>query len=274
MLIHKENLFAMTSFIWALTECESLTIGVWRIIPPLILHTITFVVIIKSCFILIMLGYKIETHGFTNTKTVWCARQSFRMTATCMTAASFPGNVALAVGDVHEGRRGYWSSCIAWIWHTPYTCSLLVCCLPEHERSAYTDHSYSVLTIPDSFQKITNYSYVCFIVAVDALLSFNHLHVVAQIVSGENSHEILVICLALHDGIAAWDLAWCCDVEVNSPFICPPDSLMIFRWPVIAIENYQHFFWLILTEFVLYVVGENWSRPSTRPTMWYSSCWP
>ena len=36
--------------------------------------------------------------------------------------------------------------------------------------------------------------------------SSNHLHVVAQIESEENSDETLVICLALHDGIAAWEL--------------------------------------------------------------------
>ena len=37
-----------------------------------------------------MFGERIEAHGFANTTTVWRARQSCRMTATCMTAASFP----------------------------------------------------------------------------------------------------------------------------------------------------------------------------------------
>ena len=65
--------------------------------------------------------------------TVACARQSCRMTATCMTAASFPNSVSQAVGDVCEGRRSCCSSSNAWIWHTPCTWSLMVCCLPEHE---------------------------------------------------------------------------------------------------------------------------------------------
>jgi len=43
--------------------------------------------------------------------------------------------------------------------------------------------------------------------AVDTLLYSNHLHVVAIIESGENSDGTLVICLALHDSIAAWELA-------------------------------------------------------------------
>ena len=43
--------------------------------------------------------------------------------------------------------------------------------------------------------------------AVDGLLSSNHLHVVAQMETVENSDEPFVICLALHDGIAAWELA-------------------------------------------------------------------
>ena len=78
----------------------------------------------------------IETHGFINTKTVrnlWCAWQSCRKTATCMTAAGFPDSYALAVDDVHEGRRDCWSSCNAWSWHTPCTCNMLVSCLPEHD---------------------------------------------------------------------------------------------------------------------------------------------
>ena len=37
-----------------------------------------------------MFGERIEAHGFANTITVWRARQSCRMTATCITAASFP----------------------------------------------------------------------------------------------------------------------------------------------------------------------------------------
>ena len=37
-----------------------------------------------------MFGERIEAHGFANTITVWRARQSCRMTATCMTVASFP----------------------------------------------------------------------------------------------------------------------------------------------------------------------------------------
>ena len=37
-----------------------------------------------------MFGERIEAHGIANTITVWRARQSCRMTATCMTAASFP----------------------------------------------------------------------------------------------------------------------------------------------------------------------------------------
>ena len=88
-----------------------------------------------------------ETHGFTSTITVWRERQSGRKTATCMTAASFPDSFALAVDDVHEGRRSCWSSCNAWSWHTPCTTdkhpsvsndinsrrSLLVCCLPVHD---------------------------------------------------------------------------------------------------------------------------------------------
>ena len=37
-----------------------------------------------------MFGERIEAHGFANTITVWRARKSCRMTATCMTAASFP----------------------------------------------------------------------------------------------------------------------------------------------------------------------------------------
>ena len=37
-----------------------------------------------------MFGERIEAHGFANTITVWLARHSCRMTATCMTAASFP----------------------------------------------------------------------------------------------------------------------------------------------------------------------------------------
>ena len=37
-----------------------------------------------------MFGGRIEAHGFANTITIWRARQSCRMTATCMTAASFP----------------------------------------------------------------------------------------------------------------------------------------------------------------------------------------
>ena len=37
-----------------------------------------------------MFGERIEAHSFGNTITVWRARQSCRMTATYMTAASFP----------------------------------------------------------------------------------------------------------------------------------------------------------------------------------------
>ena len=37
-----------------------------------------------------MFGERIEAHGFVNTITVWRARQSCKMTATCMIAASFP----------------------------------------------------------------------------------------------------------------------------------------------------------------------------------------
>ena len=37
-----------------------------------------------------MFGERIEAHGFANTITIWVARQSCRMIATCMTAASFP----------------------------------------------------------------------------------------------------------------------------------------------------------------------------------------
>ena len=37
-----------------------------------------------------MFGERIEAHGIGNTITVWRARQSCRMTATCMTTASFP----------------------------------------------------------------------------------------------------------------------------------------------------------------------------------------
>ena len=59
-------------------------------LTPLFLHTITFILIIMSSFILIMFGERIEAHGFANTITVWRARQSCRMTATCMTAARFP----------------------------------------------------------------------------------------------------------------------------------------------------------------------------------------
>ena len=113
-------------------------------LAPLFLRTITFILIIISSFILIMFGERIKAHGFAIT--VWRERLSCRMTATCMTAASFPDSFALAVDDVHEGRRSCWSSCNAWSWHTPCTTdqlppvssdvnsrrSLLVCCLPEH----------------------------------------------------------------------------------------------------------------------------------------------
>ena len=37
-----------------------------------------------------MFGERIEAPGFSNTITVWRARQSCRMTATCITASSFP----------------------------------------------------------------------------------------------------------------------------------------------------------------------------------------
>ena len=84
-------------------------------LAPLFLST--FILIIMSSFILIMFGERIEAHGFANTITVWHARQYCRMTATCLTAASFPDSFALAVDDVHEGRR----SCNAWSWHTPCT---------------------------------------------------------------------------------------------------------------------------------------------------------
>ena len=43
-----------------------------------------------SSFILITFGERIEAHGFANTITVWRARQSCRMTATCITDSSFP----------------------------------------------------------------------------------------------------------------------------------------------------------------------------------------
>jgi len=48
-----------------------------------------------------MFGERIEAHGFADTITVWRARQSSRMTATSMTAASFPDRFALVVDDVH-----------------------------------------------------------------------------------------------------------------------------------------------------------------------------
>ena len=48
-----------------------------------------------------MFGERIEAHGFANTITVWLARQSCRMTATCMTAASFP-NVRYVTWPVME----------------------------------------------------------------------------------------------------------------------------------------------------------------------------
>ena len=85
-----------------------------------------------------MFGERNEAHGSNNTKTVWRARQSCRMTATCMTAASFPDSVALAVDDVHEDKMGCWSSCNAWGWHKPCTCNLLVCCLPEHDLVVFS----------------------------------------------------------------------------------------------------------------------------------------
>ena len=37
-----------------------------------------------------MFGERIEAHGIANTITLWRARQSCRITATCMTTASFP----------------------------------------------------------------------------------------------------------------------------------------------------------------------------------------
>ena len=70
-------------------------------LPPLFLLTITFILIIMFSFILIMFGERIEAHGFSNTITVWRARQSCRMTATCMTAASFP--------DAYQGVE-WWGS--------------------------------------------------------------------------------------------------------------------------------------------------------------------
>jgi len=47
---------------------------------------------------------------------------------------------------------------------------------------------------------------ICFIMVVHILLSSNHRHVVAQIETGENSESIF-IRFALHDDIAAWELA-------------------------------------------------------------------
>ena len=55
-----------------------------------IIIIIIIILIIMSSFILIMFGERIEAHGFANTITVWRARQSCRMSATCLTAASFP----------------------------------------------------------------------------------------------------------------------------------------------------------------------------------------
>ena len=76
--------------------------------------------------------------------------------------------------------------------HNRSSCTQAVIC-NLHIQKIMADRSYIVLTISYSFQKIPNYSYFSFITAVDALLSSNRLHVVAQIESGVNSDETLVL---------------------------------------------------------------------------------
>ena len=143
----------MTSFIWALTECILLTIDNWKInnfhyvlIAPLFLRTITFILIIISSFILIMFGERIEAYGFINTKTVWFASQSSRMTATCM----FSRQLCTGSWWGPRGQEGLLVllQCME-LAHNLHKLppvsndvnnrrSLLVCCLPVHNLVEYS----------------------------------------------------------------------------------------------------------------------------------------